>query len=167
MISPMKNLLAAFFLFAFALTSSSQELWLNEVDDFTGACRKVTSPEVIGDNGKDDNYDKVTIRFSALRINDSRAFRLKSSSHLGCAGADGNYAMLKFSDDTVIKFDDTAEINCQDMASSTFLVSDEMWARIEANDAPVMIRLKQSEYYTDAKTVNAEMWNAHWAAVGK
>ena len=40
-------------------------------------------------------------------------------------------------------------------------------ARIEANDAPVMIRLKQSKYYTDAKTVNAEMWNAHWAAVGK
>ena len=29
------------------------------------------------------------------------------------------------------------------------------------------LRLKQSEYYTDAKTVNAEMWNAHWAAVGK
>ena len=75
--------------------------------------------------------------------------------------------MLKFSDDTVIKFDDTAEINCQDMASSTFLVSDEMWARIEAKDAPVMIRLKQSTYYTDLKTVNAELWNAHWAAVGK
>ena len=74
---------------------------------------------------------------------------------------------MKFSDDTVIKFEDTAEINCQDIASCTFLVSDEMWARIEANDAPVMIRLKQSKYYTDAKTVNAEMWNAHWAAVAK
>ena len=79
MISLMKNLLAAFFLFTVALTSSSQELWLNEVDDFTGACRKVTSPEFIEDIGKDNNYDKVSIRFPAMRINDSRAFRLKSS----------------------------------------------------------------------------------------
>ncbi len=75
--------------------------------------------------------------------------------------------MLKFSDDAIIKLEDASDIDCEDMAESTFIVNDELMARIEAKDAPVMIRFKQADYYTDAKTVSAEVWNAHWAAVAK
>ena len=163
----MKNLLALLFAFAFAATSFSQELWLDETDDFTGESKKATRREVIGNNGEEKKYAQISISFSAMRIGDTRAFRLKASSDLGCAGASGNYAMLKFSDDEVIQIVDGGDIDCEDMAESTFIVNDELLARIQANDAPVMIRFKQADYYTDAKTVDAETWNAHWAAVAE
>jgi len=51
----MKNLLALLFAFAFAATSFSQELWLDETDDFTGESKKATRREVIGDNGEEKN----------------------------------------------------------------------------------------------------------------
>lgn len=163
----MKNLLATLFFFACMAPSFSQELWLDETDDFTGATKKGTRSEVIGDNAEEKAYARISISFGAMRIEDTRAFFLKASSDLGCAGASGNYAMLKFSDGEVIKLQDGADIDCEDMAQSTFLVNDELLARIEAKDAPVMIRFKQADYYTDAKTVDAETWNAHWAAVAK
>lgn len=163
----MKNLSALFFFFAFATTCFSQTLWLDEKDDFTGESKKATNREVIGDNGEEKKYARISISFSAMRVGDARAFRLKSSSDLGCAGASGNYAMLKFSDDVVMKFEDVADIDCKDMSESMFLVNDDLLARINSNDAPVMIRFKQADYYTDAKTVDAETWNAHWAAVAE
>ena len=163
----MKNLLTLFFFFAFAATSFSQTLWLDETDDFTGESKKATNREVIGDNAEEQKYARISISFSAMRVGDTHAFRLKSSSDLGCAGASGNYAMLKFSDDEIIKLDDVADIDCEDMSESMFLVNDELMARINSNEAPVMIRFKQADYYTDAKTVDAETWNAHWAAVAK
>lgn len=163
----MKNLFAVLFFFACIAPSFSQELWLNETDDFTGDIKRGTVSQVIGDNAEEKKYLQISISFGAMRIADTRAFVLRASSDLGCSGASGNYAMLKFSDGEVIKLTDGADIDCGDMAQSTFLVNDELLARIEAKDAPVMIRLKQSEYYTDAKTVDAEIWNAHWAAVAK
>ena len=162
----MKNAIFLFSFLAIAVTSWSQELYLNEVDDFTGESKKATRREVVGDNNE-SGYKKISVSVSAIRLGDTHAFRLKSSSDLGCAGAHDNYAMLKFSDDAIIKLEDASDIDCEDMAESTFIVNDELMARIEAKDAPVMIRFKQADYYTDAKTVNAEVWNAHWAAVAK
>jgi hypothetical protein len=163
----MKNLNAAFLsmiLFGSALTASSQELWLDEVDDFTGSVKKGTRSELIGNNGKAGG-STISIFFKVVRIDQHRGFKLHASANIGCAGAQSNFCMLKFSDDTVIRLEDEADIDCADDAKSTFVVTPELRLRIEAKDAPVMIRLQQSDHYTDAKTVDAEMWNAHWEAV--
>ena len=161
----MRNPLPLVLCFMFTTTGFSQELWLDEKDDFTGEIKRATISQVIGNNGEESKYAQISISFSALRIGETRAFRLQSDSDLGCAGASGNYAMLKFSDGVVIKLDDVSDIDCEDMSESTFLVNAELMARIEAKDAPVMVRLKQADYYTDAKAVDAETWNAHWVAV--
>ena len=158
----MYQALCTFLLMSFSLSFFGQELWLNEKDDFTGDVKKATTKEVIGDNGEKNG---IKVSFGAMRVADTKAFFLNSSYDLGCAGGVGCFAMLKFSDDEVLKLEDQADVDCSDGASSMFLVSAELLARIEAKDAPVMIRLSQTDHYTDAKEVNAELWNAHWAAV--
>ena len=139
---------------------------MDEKDDFTGETKKATRSQVVGDNAE-DGYLNISLSFSAMRVGAHRAFNMKASSDLGCAGAHSNYVMLKFADDSVIKLTDSADIDCEDMAESLFIVTDELMERIKAKDAPVMIRLKQADYYTDAKTVNAETWNSHWDAVAE
>jgi hypothetical protein len=161
----MKNILLSLFALIVSASAFSQELWLNEVDDFTGDSKKATNSQVIGDNQEEKSYAVISISYSTLRVGDTWAFRLKPSSDLGCSGASGNYAMLKFSDGEVMQLEDVAEIDCGDLAESTFILTAELQDRIDAQDAPVMIRLKQADYYTDAKNVNAEVWHSHWKAV--
>lgn len=162
----MKNLLALLALFAFVVPTLAQELRIDEIDDFTGESKKVTWNQIIGDNQK-EGYEKINLTFSTAKVGAYRAFFLTPTYDIGCAGAHDNYAMLKFSDDVVIKLEDGADIDCNGNAQSLFVVTNELMDRIKANDAPVMIRLKQSEYYTDAKTVDADIWNAHWNLVAE
>ena len=158
-----------FALLAIAFTVSSigvsQELWLNETDDFTGVSKKATRAEKVGDNQAEKKYAVISINLSTIRVGDSWGFRLGADSDLGCAGASGNYCMLKFSDGEVIQLEDGAKIDCADMSTSLYSVTDELMARIDSADAPVMIRLKQADYYTDAKVVDAAVWNAHCEAI--
>ena len=161
----MRFLAAAVLAFSI-LNASAQEVKLStdKVDDFTGEVTRVTEYMMLGDNGE-KGYAKYSLKMAAIKVGDVEALWLLPTTDLGCCGASGNYAMFKFSDGEVLKKDDIAKIDCGDFTSSTILIDDELKARIDANDAPTMIRLKQSEYYGDFKTIDAEMWKAVVAAI--
>ena len=162
----MRTIFALIALFAFVAPILAQELRMDEIDDFTGESKKVTWNQIIGDNQK-EGYERINLTFSTARVGTYRAFFLTPTHDIGCAGAHDNYAMLKFSDNVVIKLEDGADIDCDGNAQSLFVVTNELMDRIKAKDAPVMIRLKQSEFYSDAKTVDAGIWNAHWELVAE
>ncbi len=129
---------------ALSLQLNAQKLWKNEVDDFTGDVKKFT------------NYYNIAttsvgkIKASAVRINDFYYLKLKSTSDIGCAGARGNYAIIKFTDGTTLKLEkDLAEIDCADSSASLFSISPNGDL---ANKEIDKIRFRQSKYYTDGNT---------------
>jgi hypothetical protein len=140
----MKKILLLLTVFAFSYQMNAQKLWKNEVDDFTGDVKKFTNYYDVA------TTDIGTLKVSAIRLNDSYFIKMKSTYTLGCSGARGNYAIIKFTDGTILNLDkDHSELDCSDSTSSLFSLS--------AN-SPLFtkeiekIRFKQSKYYTDGVT---------------
>lgn len=140
----MKNQLLLLGVVALSFQLNAQELWKNEVDEFTGDVKKFTKYYNLA------TTDVGKLKVSALRLNDTYYIKLKSTSDLGCAGARGNYAIIKFTDGTTLRLDkDLAEIDCADSSPSIFkiLPNGDL-----ANKEIEKIRFRQSKYYTDGKT---------------
>jgi len=129
---------------ALSLQLNAQKLWKNEVDDFTGDVKKFTKHYIIA------TTNVGQIKASAIRINDHYYLSLKSTSDIGCAGARGNYVIIKFTDGTTLKLDkDLADIECADSSPSLFNISPNGDL---ANKEIEKIRFRQSKYYTDGNT---------------
>jgi hypothetical protein len=133
----------------------------NEVDEFTGNTVKVISLFNAGTSKTKNFKDIQVINFALGKSskNDTTVYRLyvlsdksvnaEESPNMGCAGAIGNFIMIKFNTNEVITLDkDLSETNCKTGAVSTFTLSGkelEMLRTIPIQSA----RFKQSEGYLD------------------
>lgn len=119
--------------------SNAQELRVNETDEFTGDSKRVTKTYKLA-NG---NAGKLEV--SAIKVGPITGIFVESTADLGCSGAKGNYIIFKFSDDTTLKLDDDADIECGDDAQSLFVVSPSDFR----GKVVIKVRFNQSEYYDD------------------
>ena len=135
----------AFILAFVALQASSQNLFKNEVDEFTGEAKVITERYIVA-----KGVGKLSMQVG--RINDGYFMFVYSSTDLGCAGASGNYIILKFTDGTTLKLTDQSDVDCGDFSSSLFIFnpSDFEGKTVEK------IRLKKSEFYDDCE------WTDKW-----
>ena len=141
----MRKLVLLLAVFALSFQSNAQKLWKNEVDEFTGDVKKFTNYYTIATTSVGQ------IKASAWRINDYYYLKLKSTADLGCAGALGNYVIIKFTDGTVLKLEkDISDIECADSSPSLFVITSELGNLI--NKKVEKIRFRQSQYYTDGNT---------------
>ena len=123
---------------------NAQKMWKNEIDEFTGDVKKITSYYKIAKT----NYG--AIEASIARINNSYYLKMKHTSDIGCAGARDNYAIIKFTDGTILKLDDDlSDINCKASTSSLF----ELAANSPLYTKEIeKIRFRQSKFYVDGNT---------------
>ncbi len=132
---------------AIALTTvisvNAQELYKNEVDDFTGATKRYTKEYNIAE-GK--GY-KLSLQVANLSEEDYSLFAMyfKTDGDLGCAGAVGEYVMFKFEDGSVLKYEGVGDVNCGDNPTSMFqLHIDDFEGKTVQK-----IRLQRSDYFLD------------------
>jgi hypothetical protein len=130
------------FLLAALLVSTSvysQELRVNEVDEFTKNSKKITKTYILAKG-------ITTIRGSVGHIGESYAIYTYSSLDLGCGGASSNYIIFLFEDGTSLKLDsDIAKIDCSDNPTSIYIFDP-----LEFKDKVVTkIRFAQSKSYDD------------------
>ena len=133
----------------------------NEVDEFTGNTVKVISLFTAGTSktnnlkdiqvlnfglGKSSKNDSVVYK---LYVVSEKGFRADESPNMGCAGAIGNFIMIKFDNNEVIKLDkDVSDTNCKAEAVSTYIISDKELNALKAQ--PIKsVRFQQSEGYLD------------------
>jgi hypothetical protein len=140
----MKHFFAVIFAFT-ALQASSQKLYKNEVDEFTGAATVITERYVVA-----KGIGNLSIQVG--RLNDSYFMWVYSSKDLGCSGASGNYIILKFTDGSTVKLTDHSDIDCADFSSSLFIFN------LSDFDGKFVqkIRLKRSKFYDDFE------WTDKW-----
>ena len=143
----MKKIILALTLVASTLGINAQHLETNEIDEFEGYLRRSTQAYQIG---KDWTYSSdIYITAKVSRINDAYFITLKSSIDLGCAGADDNYIIFKFTDGTILKLtDDIYDINCAARASSCFRINPNGLLRTKTITD---IKFAQSESYSTFK----------------
>ena len=135
----MKKLILIMLMAALSSAAISQNLRVNEVDEFTGLTRKVTNFYEVA-----KNVGKLSV--SAYHIGDSYGIYCFSTSDLGCSGAIGNYIIFKFTDGTTLTLDDDiADIDCGDRAISIYELNP---SSIEGKTIE-KIRVSMSEYYDD------------------
>lgn len=144
----MKRLLLSFLLFSCMISCAGQTLWMNEVDEFTGETKKATESYKVG-------VGVSSLYFMFGRIGETYFFYANSDSDLGCAGAVGNYIILKFTDGTTLKLDDISDVDCKKGAKSTFLFKPSDFAGKELDK----IRFKQSKFFDDFT------WNSQFLLV--
>jgi len=126
-----------------SLTATAQDLDMNEVDEFTGASKKVTKEYVCA-----EGVTKIAMRFG--NIDGTHCIYTYPYKKLGCSGAVGNYLILKFTDGTTIKLEDVSDIDCKDYATSIFIFQPEL----VKGKVIEKIRFKQSEYYDDGEWIS-------------
>ena len=133
----MKNAVTAI-LCLFATMATAQTLSLNETDPFTGEVKKRTKYEKIGAANGEYLYT------AAIRVDNDYAIEFWSTHDQGCGGAVGNYTILLYPDGTTLELrEDIAKIDCQDRASSFFLINPDEVKGVSK------IRFRQSEGYVD------------------
>jgi hypothetical protein len=144
----MKHLLTLIFLLNLAFVGTGQQLWMNETDEFTGEVKKATESYKVG-------VGISSLYFMFGRIGETYFFYANSDSDLGCAGALGNYIILKFSDGSTLKLEDISDVDCKKGAKSTFIFnpSDFKGKEIEK------VRFKQSKFFDDYT------WNSQFLLV--
>jgi len=128
-----------------SLSVFCQDLWKNEVDEFTGSVNKITESYVVA-NG----VGNLSIQVG--RVDNTHFMFVYSSADLGCSGASNNSIIFKFTDGTTLKLEDVADINCGDTPVSTFIFR----ARDFENKTVDKIRFQQSNYYDDC------IWSDKW-----
>ncbi len=120
------------------VTMNAQKLDVNEVDQFTGKVKKLTSFYNLA------KTEVGTIRGSIIRIDDSRFLSVTCTSDLGCVGARDNYIIFLYEDGSSVKLDnDFSDIDCSNEANSMYSISD------LKTEGITHIRLRMSKYYTD------------------
>jgi hypothetical protein len=106
------------FLLAALLVSKSvysQELRVNEVDEFTKSSKKITKTYILAKG-------HTTIRGYVGHIGQAYAIYTYSSLDLGCGGSNSNYIIFLFEDGTSLKLEkDIAKIDCSTTASSIYI----------------------------------------------
>ena len=143
----MKKIILALTLVASTLGINAQHLETNEIDEFEGYLRRSTQAYQIGEDWTYSSDIYITAKVS--RINDAYFITLKSSIDLGCAGADDNYIIFKFTDGTILKLtDDIYDINCAARASSCFRINPNGLLRTKTITD---IKFAQSESYSTFK----------------
>jgi len=133
------------FLCVFLFTSlNAQELYKNEVDEFTGSVKKVTKTYILAKGvGK--------VNGSIGHIDDLYALYLWSTVDLGCAGGVGSYIIFLFEDKTSYKIEtDHADIDCSDYATSIFVIEPKEFE----GKTVAKIRFSQGDSYDDC-TINS------------
>lgn len=128
-----------------AIQASSQNLFKNEVDEFTGEVKRITERYKVA-----EGVTEVSIQVG--RINESYFIFVSPSRDLGCSGASGNYIIFKFTDGTTLKLNDSADIDCGDANSSLFVFQP---SQFEGKTIE-KIRLQQSKFYDDCE------WTKKW-----
>lgn len=134
----MKHLFAIIFCSITVQAFSQIELWKDEVDDFTGRTTKITHRYALA-----EGVSKLS--FSVGRLDDVYFMYVYSNQDLGCSGATGNHIIFLFDDDSTLKIEDSADIDCDAKSSSLFIFEPS-----ELTDKTLRkVRLKKSEYYDD------------------
>lgn len=134
----MKKVLSVLLVFALTFSMNAQKLDVNEVDQFTGKVKKLTSSYNLA------KTDVGTIRGSVIRIDDSRFLAVTCTADLGCVGARDNYIMFLYEDGSSVKLDnDFSDIDCSNESSSMYSISN------LKTEGITHIRLRMSKYYTD------------------
>ncbi len=134
----MKKVLSVLSVFALTFSMNAQKLDVNEVDQFTGKVKKLTSFYNLA------KTDVGTIRGSVIRIDDSRFLSVTCTADLGCVGARDNYIMFLYEDGSSVKLDnDFSDIDCSNESSSMYSISN------LKTEGITHIRLRMSKYYTD------------------
>ena len=136
----MKNIITLLVLLI-TLSSFSQQLRLNEVDEFTGKTKKISKFYFAGPQ----------LKTAFGRINSTVFLQVKQTNEnidLGCAGAHDGYVIILFIDGTSIKLMDKADIDCRDNSASVFYVTDELKMELLRNTVK-KIRFFQGDFYQD------------------
>ena len=140
----MKKILLLLVMLIFTFGLNAQDLSTNEVDSFTGNIKKFTKYYNIGKG------NVGLIKASIARLDNTYFLKIKSTSDLGCSGANDNYVIFKFTDGTTLKLDDDiSDIECANSSPSFYIIKAE---GVLASKTIEMIRFRQSKYYTDATT---------------
>jgi len=123
---------------------NAQELYKDEVDEFTGSVKKVSKTYILAKGvGK--------VNGSIGHIDDLYALYLWSTADLGCAGGVGSYIIFLFEDKTSYKVDkDHADIDCSDYATSIFVIEPKEFEGKTVSK----IRFSQGDSYDDC-TINS------------
>lgn len=135
----MKRLFLTMGLAAITAVGFSQDLRIDEVDEFTGTLKKVTGFYEVA-----ENVGKLAV--SAYHIGDVYGIYCFSTSDLGCCGANGNHLIFKFTDGSTLKLDkDISDVDCSERCVSIYRLSpsDIQGKTIEK------IRVSMSDYYDD------------------
>ena len=78
------------------------------------------------------------------RVDDVVVLEMWTTNRMGCGGAVGNYTVLLKDDGSVVRLtDDIIDIECEERASSMYVVTNVDFANIKK------IRFKQSDGYMD------------------
>ena len=134
----MKKAVLVLAMVALTFGMNAQKLDINEVDQFTGSTKKLTSYYNLA------KTDVGIIRGSVIRIDNSRFLSVNFTAYLGCAGARSNYIMFLYADGSSVKLDnDFADIDCSDGSTSMYRITD-----LQTNGI-THIRFKMSKYFTD------------------
>ena len=134
----MKKVLLVLSVFALTFSMNAQKLDVNEVDQFTGKIKKLTSFYNLA------KTDVGMIRGSVIRINDSRFLSVSCTADLGCVGARDNYIIFLYADGSSVKLDnDFSDIDCSSESNSMYSIGD------LKTEGITHIRLRMSKYYTD------------------
>ncbi len=121
-----------------SITMNAQKLDVNEVDQFTGKVKKLTSFYNLA------KTDVGIIRGSIVRIDDSRFLSVTCTADLGCVGARDNYIMFLYEDGSSVKLgNDFSDIDCSNEAGSMYSINN------LKTEGITHIRLRMSKYYTD------------------
>ncbi len=120
------------------VTMNAQKLDVDEVDQFTGKTKKLTSFYNLAKS------DVGMIRGSVIRINDSRFLSVTCTADLGCVGASDNYIIFLYADGSSVKLDDDfSDIDCSNEGNSMYSIGN------LKTEGITHIRLRMSKYYTD------------------
>jgi len=136
----MKQIILSLGLAFLSTISFSQELRMNQVDEFTGKTIKVTKSYSVGKVGSGKLF------MSFRRVDDSYGVEFWSTTDQGCSGANDNYVIFLSDDGTTISLNkDLADIDCSDMASSVYMIDLADFENLNVSK----IRFAQSDGYID------------------
>lgn len=129
----------------FANLLISQDLRVDETDEFTGTVKKITENYVLAKG-------VGTMKGAVGHIDDLYALYTYSTADLGCAGASGNYVIFLFEDKTTYKVDvDHADIDCSDYSTSIFILDPKEFQ----SKTLTKIRFSQGDAYDDCTIASA------------
>lgn len=130
---------------ALANLTMSQELRVNETDEFTGTVKKITETYALAKG-------VGAMKGSVAHIDDLYVLYTYSTVDLGCAGASGNYVIFLFDDKSTYKIDvDHADIDCGDYSQSIFIFDPNEFEGKMINK----IRFSQGDAYDDCIVADA------------